>query len=67
MNAEFKITQIRPTASEEEVAALSLAMSVLWPATQSHRALSRNMNWRFSGRLGAVQMARSGRLELPTF
>ena len=45
------ISQVRPTATEEELAAIMSAVPAMWPAPQPSRRLVDDRAWRFSGRL----------------
>jgi hypothetical protein len=50
MNEQVQVIAVRPTASDEEVAAITGAMTALWPKPEPSRRALRDSAWRFSGR-----------------
>jgi len=50
MNNVLHVTHVRPTASEQEVVALTTALLTLWPERQENRAIQTDQAWRFSRR-----------------
>ena len=50
MNEQVQVISVRPTASDQEVAAITAAVTALWPKPDSSRRTSRDGTWRFSGR-----------------
>jgi aspartokinase-like uncharacterized kinase len=47
---DIRLIAIRPTATEDEVAAIASALAVLWPSEQLLRRTQRDVSWRFSSR-----------------
>jgi hypothetical protein len=54
MNEQVQVIAVRPTASDEEVAAITGAMTALWPKPEPLRRTPRDSAWRFSGRVRAT-------------
>jgi len=44
------VTQVRPSANEEEVVAITSALQSLWPRPTPRRTVEVNDQWRFSRR-----------------
>ena len=50
MNEQVQVIAVRPTASDAEVAAITAAVTALWPEPEPSRRTPRDSAWRFSGR-----------------
>ncbi|NCZ87353.1 MAG: hypothetical protein EBY95_07870 [Actinobacteria bacterium] len=50
MNEQIQVIAVRPTASDEEIAVITAAVTALWPKPEPSRRTSRDDTWRFSGR-----------------
>jgi len=50
VNNEITVISIRPAATDEEIAAISTAVKVLWPQPEIRRHADTNHKWRFSRR-----------------
>jgi len=50
VNNEITVISVRPAATDEEIAAISTAVKVLWPQPRVRRHADRNHKWRFSRR-----------------
>jgi len=50
VNNEITVISVRPAATDEEIAAISTAVKVLWPQPQVRRHADANRKWRFSRR-----------------
>jgi len=49
-DSQVIVTQVRPSASEEEVVAITSALQSLWPVPTQRRTTEVNDQWRFSRR-----------------
>lgn len=45
-----RVSAVRPTATDEELVAITSAMVALWPAPHPPRRADTDRRWRFSGR-----------------
>jgi len=50
VNNEITVISVRPAATDEEIAAISTAVKVLWPQPLMRRRADVNNRWRFSRR-----------------
>jgi hypothetical protein len=50
VNEQVQVISVRPTATAAEIAAITAAVTELWPKPESLRRASRDSAWRFSGR-----------------
>jgi len=50
MTSQMVITAVRPSASDEEVAAITIALTEMWPQRQTRRLSRPDVGWRFGRR-----------------
>lgn len=50
MNGHVAVQAVKPATTDEEVVAISAALSVLWPSQKQFRTNAVQLTWRFSGR-----------------
>ena len=49
-DSQVVVSQVRPSANEEEVVAITSALQSLWPTPTRRRVVQVNDQWRFSRR-----------------
>jgi hypothetical protein len=50
VNEQIQVIAVRPRATDAEIAAITAAVTALWPKPEPSRRASRDSAWRFSGR-----------------
>jgi hypothetical protein len=50
MNEQVQVIAVRPRATDAEIAAITAAVTALWPKPEPSRRGSPDSAWRFSGR-----------------
>ena len=50
MNEQVQVIAVRPLATDAEIAAITAAVTALWPKPELSRRTPRDSAWRFSGR-----------------
>jgi len=50
MNSHVAVQAVEPSATDEEIVAITSALRVLWPSQKQRRTNAVQLTWRFSGR-----------------